>query len=143
MASLDKLKQIAAKAGYTGQDLRRLEEESKRLLNSIEVKAKKNIVLSTHDVENDIGCFIEDEDIDPNDKVDTEDYTNNISKYLFDLDLIYKWADKESYLRLVRDLGKTSLQERIMSKNIANTTYSIQYRDTEFPINKNGIYILS
>lgn len=108
-------------------------------LKTIEEAADKNLVLSTFDLSDLLEEYLSQDDSiceDENDK----DLESIIITFFSDQELVYTWRDRNSYLKLVRSRGKLSLQEDIMQKSLGR---GIKFRDTEFPVNDNGEYIVN
>ncbi len=104
----------------------------------------QSIVLSNYDIEtylehwvdlyeNRYGKILSDDQFKKiNDKIVTT---------LIENESIYKYGNKESYISIVKDNDLISLMEHIMKKDILESGKAT-FRDTEFPINKHGEYII-
>ena len=100
-----------------------------------------NIVPSTEDIDDLLDYFCSktrDDDI-------TEDIINKISRTISKTGIIYVSGNIESYKKIVVDLHKVSKREHEMMKGIKQGNkqgFNIIYRDTEFPVDAAGRYIV-
>lgn len=71
--------------------------------------------------------------------------TSEVDNFLVKNGIVYEWENKESYIKLVRNKSRISHNEKSISKGIKTSKserHSIVYRNTEFPINEKGLYVL-
>lgn len=131
---------ILEKTGFSPRSVKLLKACHQLFLNIIKEYDNKGIVLSTGDADDYIDLFMEKNKLDEPDEV-TDYYFNKIDLILVEKGLVYKSEDKESYLNKVRNQGKISKREHDMGEELAQNP-GIIFRDTEFPIDSNGKYII-
>ena len=69
-------------------------------------------------------------------------YIDAKNKKLCSMKLVYRSGDLDSYMSLVRSKDFISSSEHNMNKSISRNNRKILFRDTEFPVDENGHYIV-
>ena len=107
----------------------------------------KDRIPSDHDIGEYLDHWLEKYERKNGDIITADDFEplcEKLGKHFVDQNQAYERGNKDSYIALVRSKNLVSSQEYSMHKNINQnkSNHRIIYRDTEFPVDDNGYYIL-
>ena len=117
------------------------------VITFVENELSHNRVPSDFDIGDYLDHWLERYERKNGDIIDEDDFNtflDKICEQLIENGQIYKSKDVNSYIDRVRSKNLISTQEYRMHKNSSSSSNNHRtiYRDTEFPVDDNGYYIL-